>query len=249
MSASLTNEPGSDDCFEITFRPAKPVLDALVEMWKPLVWLDRHRRSHSSLFDPKRAGELIRIIPTGNRLAQAGALFIDAQENAAPEAWAHIAIGLMLKELGATVGDDYRCGIIDGAYRDPEVWGAHGPGFSAAVFVRSVREVRRNGALPTTGGFLNLCSKHRRKFRSWSDDLSTLQDLRYGAEDVLEQGGPVLRARASGATGPSQNTPPSAMSHPSVPTFFLAPFPPSPGPPAAAALANIVVVSATSVPR
>jgi hypothetical protein len=45
----------------------------------------------------------------------------DAEKNAAPEAWAHIAIGLMLKELGAAVGDDYRCGVIDSAYRDPEV--------------------------------------------------------------------------------------------------------------------------------
>jgi putative transposase len=50
----------------------------------------------------------------------------------------------------ATIGDDYRCGIIDGAYRDVEIWGPYAPGFLAAVFVRSVRDVRRNGALPTT---------------------------------------------------------------------------------------------------
>jgi hypothetical protein len=28
----------------------------------------------------------------------------------------------MPKDLAAVVGDDYRCGIIDGAYRDPDEW-------------------------------------------------------------------------------------------------------------------------------
>lgn len=184
--APAINEPGSEDPFEVVFRPAKPVLDALVEMWGPLVWLDRHRQFH---LDPKQAGELIQIIPAGHRIAKAGALFIDAEETAAPESWVHIAIGLMLKELGATVGDDYRCGIVDGAYRDPEIWETYGPGFSAAVVVRTLREARRNGVLPSTGGFLNLCIKHRAKFKAWNADTSTLLDLREAAEDALEQSG------------------------------------------------------------
>jgi hypothetical protein len=187
MSTSIINEPGSEDQFEITFRPAKPVLDAVVELWRPLVWLDRRRRTKLPLFDAKQAAELIEFIPAGHRIAKAGALFIEAEEVPAPEAWMHIAVGLMLQEFVANVSDSYRCGVTDGAYRDPDVWGSYDPGFSTAVVVRSIRDARLQGALPSTGDFVKLCIKHRRWFKARHADTSTLLNLRYAAEDALDE--------------------------------------------------------------
>jgi hypothetical protein len=184
--APIINEPGSEDPFEIAFAPAKASLDAVIEMWKPLTWLDRRRRTRLDLFDPKQAAELIELIPPGHRIAEAGALFLQAEEVPAPEAWVHVAIGVMLQEFGANVSDAFRCGVVDGAYRDPEIWGSYYAGFSAAVVVRSIRQARLMGALPSTGGFLSLCVKQRQWFRARHADIGTLMDLRYATEDVLE---------------------------------------------------------------
>jgi hypothetical protein len=87
----------------------------------------------------------------------------------------------------AIVGDAYRCAITDGAFGDPEVWGQYGPGFSAAVIVRSIRAARLQEALPSPGGFLNLCIRQRVQFKTWNADLSTLLDLRWAAEDAVEE--------------------------------------------------------------
>jgi hypothetical protein len=73
QSAAVINV-GADDPFEITFRPAKPVLDAMIEMLESLRWLDQRRRSRLPLFGPERAAELIDLIPSGNRIAKARAL-------------------------------------------------------------------------------------------------------------------------------------------------------------------------------
>jgi hypothetical protein len=191
--APIVSEAGSEDPFEITFAPAKPVLDAIIEMWKPLAWLDRQRRSRLPLFDPERAAELIDLIPSGGRIAKAGTLFLEAEEISAPEAWVHVAVGLMLQSEAnpnAIDGDAYRCAITDGAFRDPEVWEPYDAGFSAAVVVRSIRQARRQGALPSPGGFLKLCAKHREQFKKWNADTSTLLEIRWAAEDVLDQIGP-----------------------------------------------------------
>jgi hypothetical protein len=154
-SGTTINEPGSEDPWEITFRPAKPVLDAVIEMLEPLRWLDQRRRSRRPFFEPERAAELIDLIPSGNRIAKGGALFLEAEEISAPEGWMHVAVGLMLQSQAnstAIDGDAYRCAIADGAFRDPEVWGQYDPGFSAAVIVRTIRQARRQGALPSPGG-------------------------------------------------------------------------------------------------
>jgi hypothetical protein len=188
--ATIINELGSVDPFETTFAPAKPVLDAVVEMWKPLAWLDQRCRSRAPLFEPERAAELIDLIPSGNRIAKAGALFLDAEENSAPEPWLHIAVGLMLQSeanSNAADSDAFRCAIADGAFRDPEVWGQYDPGFSAAVIVRSIRQARRQDALPSPGGFLNLCIKQRAQFKTWNTDLMTLLHLRWEVEDAVEK--------------------------------------------------------------
>jgi hypothetical protein len=78
---------GSEDPWEVTFRPAKPVLEAIVEMGKSLVWLDQRRRSRRPLFERERAAELIDLVPSGTRIAKAGALFLEAEEISAPEGW------------------------------------------------------------------------------------------------------------------------------------------------------------------
>jgi len=190
----MISDSGSEDPFEVCFRPAKAALDAVIEMREPLRWLDERRRSRRPLFEPERADEIINLVPSGNRIAKAGALFLEAEEIPAPEGWMHVAIGLMLQsETSANVSDAYRCAIADGAFRDPEAWESYEPGFSAAVIVRSIREARRQGALPPPGRFLNLCAKHRAQFKTWNVDLPTLLDVSYAAEDALEEiGKPLL---------------------------------------------------------
>jgi hypothetical protein len=130
QSAAVINGVGSEDPFEIAFRPAKPVLDALIEMRRPISWLDQQRRSGLPIFHPSRAAELIDIIPNGDRIAKAGALFIEAEEKPAPEEWLHLALGVMLdSEPGAAnVPDAFRCAVADGAYRDEQVWERYQPG-------------------------------------------------------------------------------------------------------------------------
>jgi hypothetical protein len=190
LGAAIINGVGAEDPFEIVIMPAKPVLNALIEMRKPLAWLNQQRRSGRPIFHPNRAVELIDVIPNGDRIARAGALFLVAEEQPAPEQWLHVALGVMLdSEPGAvTVPDAFRCAITDGAYRDPAVWEHYDePGFSCAVVVQAIREARLQGALPSPGGFLKLCIKHRRQFRTWNADISTLLNLRWEAEDALEK--------------------------------------------------------------
>ncbi len=180
---------GREDRFAVCFKPAKPTLDAVVELRRPLAWLDRCRRSRVPLFDPTQAAELLEIIPNGSRLARAGALFLVAEEQPAPEGWLDVAVGLMLdSDLGALgVNDAYACAIYDGAYNDPEIFQDYLPGFSCGVVAQAVREARRQQRLPSPGSFLALCVKHRAQFKKWNSDTSTLLGIRYDAEDALEQ--------------------------------------------------------------
>jgi hypothetical protein len=177
------------DPFDIAFRPAKQTLDAVILMTPHLRWLDQRRRSGLSLFEPARAAELVKRLPTSHALIDAGALFTDAELEPAPEGWVHIAVGLMLDERpsAASVPDAYRCAIADGMYRDDDAWGGYGPGFSCAAVVRAIRGARRLEQLPSPGKFLAMCAKHRRQFRQWSDDVDVLTELRYRVEDFLEE--------------------------------------------------------------
>jgi hypothetical protein len=184
-------EAGAEDPWETAFRPVKPTLDAVVELWKSLAWLERQRHARQPLFDPKRAAEVIETIPGAYRLAKAGALFRDAVEQSAPEWWVHPVIGLMLNSTRSAQsidGDAVRCAITDSMFRDPEVWEGHRPGFSAAVIARAIREARRTcDDAPSTAAFLKLCAQHRARFRQWSKDTGVLLQLRYDAEDHIEK--------------------------------------------------------------
>ncbi len=187
--ASNSIAGGAVDPFEVAFRLAQPTLDALMLVRKPLAWLYRQRRSGRPLFEPSRAAELLELIPDGSRLADAGALILTATEEAAPEAWLHVAIGLMLQADGATIdGDAYRCAVADSLYRDPECWDHYEPDVSAAVVVLATREARLHGA-HTPGAFVNLCVKHRRKLRTINKDIDDLLATRFAAEDELEARG------------------------------------------------------------
>ena len=74
------------------------------------------------LFELDRAAELIELIPNGSLDAEAGAFILQAVEQPAPEAWLHVAIGLMMQADGMTVdGDGYRCAVADSTHRDPRV--------------------------------------------------------------------------------------------------------------------------------
>jgi hypothetical protein len=192
---------GAGDVFRTTFAPAQPVLDAVVEMWKPLTWLNRQRRSGRPLFELSRAAELIESIPDSDRLADAGALFLKAEEEPAPEgeAWLHIALGVWLESEPGAVSfpDAFRCAIADSLYRDPTVWGDYEPGFSAAVVAMSIRAARLQGAL-SPGAFVKLCLKHRRLFRALNSDIDVLMQLRWDAEDELEE----LQPRLAGWRAP-----------------------------------------------
>jgi hypothetical protein len=118
--------------FEVVFAPAQQVLDAVLEMRKPLMWLNQQRRSGRPLFNPDGVVELIELIPDGGRLASAGALFLEAEEQPAPEGWLHVTLGVMLDSEPSVVNvpNAFRCAIADSLYRDPEVWGDYEPGVS-----------------------------------------------------------------------------------------------------------------------
>jgi hypothetical protein len=183
-------EPGAEDPVQAVFRPAKPAIDAHIEILEPFRWLDQQRRLRRPLFEPSKAASLLGVIPPGHRLAEAGLRFLQAEEVSAPEAWVHLAIGMMLQSQPNPIsfdGDAYRCTVVDGLYADPEVWGRYGPGFSAAVVVRTIRQIRGDYVeLPPPGRFINLCVEQRRWFRERHEDIGTLMDLRYQAEDALE---------------------------------------------------------------
>jgi hypothetical protein len=88
----------------------------------------------------------------------------------------------------AGVGDAYRCRIVDSMYRDPETWdGDYQPGFSAAVIARAIREAGRQAGIPSPGAFIAMCIRQREQFRFWNGDNEKLLELRYQAEDYLEQ--------------------------------------------------------------
>jgi hypothetical protein len=154
-------------------------------------WLADRRRSGGPLFDPKRAADLIELIPAGGRLAKAGALFLGAVETAAPESWIRGTLGAWLESepMAANINGDYfRFAVTDGLCRDPQFWEDCEAGVSAPVLVCAIREARLQGAL-APGAFVKLCVKHRRRFQKMHADVGTLMEIRWQAEDTLEESG------------------------------------------------------------
>jgi hypothetical protein len=174
--------PGEDH-FATVAKIAQPTLDAIVELRKALNWLDRKRQS-AKLFDPADVEDLLSLIPTEDRLRQIKRLFREAEHEPALESWVNLTIGVMLQSIpeAADVPDAYRLGIVDSAFRDPDISGAYDPGFSSSVIVRAIRECRRHQGVPSSGRFLELCSKLRRWFKLRCKDIDELIALRDEAE-------------------------------------------------------------------
>jgi len=160
--------------YDVLFRPAKPTLDAIVQIWDSMRLLDRRRA------DPT---ELLKVIPPDAELKEARALFRQAEHAPAPESWTGIAVAMMVDSMPTAhrVSDAYVCSIIDSAYQDPETWENYQPGFSYGVIARSIREARRLEGLPSPGAFLEICSRHRRQFKKWQADVLTLINIRHDA--------------------------------------------------------------------
>jgi hypothetical protein len=191
-TGALTIQPGSEDPFEITFRAALPVLDAVVEVWNVLRWFTQERDKYFDLEDETRATQILQTVPDEARLSQITSLFREAEFEPAPESWLHVAVGAMLASHpdASSVSDAYRCAIADAAYRDPEIWDGYGPGFSSATIARAIRQARLKGALLAPGDFIKLCLKHRAQFRLWRLDIEALIALRYQARTILGEIGP-----------------------------------------------------------
>ncbi len=174
-TGSLVPVGADDDPFAVVFVPAKPALDAALKLQPLFAWLERHYQNVSReflpLLDVKRAQEHKAVafrrcaaIPEDAAMYQNEELFRSAECEAAPEAWLHAAIGLMLDSMpnAKNVSPSYRYGLVDSMLRDPEVWGGYRPGFSYPVIAQVAREVRRMGDFaPSQAEFLKLCGKHR----------------------------------------------------------------------------------------
>jgi hypothetical protein len=167
---------------------------AVVAARPVLRWLEQRRVVTVPRFNLKRAAEhreaaveICQIIPKDDELCRLQRLMESAERDPAPEAWAHLAIGAMLMSYPSArdVHDAFRCAIVDGAYRDPDLWGDYEPGFSVPVFIAGIRKTRMLGDLPPPGKFLNLCQKARAQFRRWHEDFYDLMQIRCDAEDVL----------------------------------------------------------------
>jgi hypothetical protein len=176
-AATLTGVRGENP-FDVLFRPAKPILDAIVQMRAPITMLGGRRGRGST-----DLAEIMQVIPPESDLVEARRLFREAEHEPAPEGWTGIAVAMMADAMPPErrVNDLYVCAIVDGAYNDPEVWGSYAPGFSHAVIARSVREALRLDGLPPPGAFLKICSRHRSLFKQWHADLGILNSIRFDA--------------------------------------------------------------------
>lgn len=166
-------------------------LDAVVEMWEPPAWLHRQRRSGQSLFNAGQSAELIEVIPFGNRVAKAGALLLDAEQKcragglgARRDRPDVAGIRRDCRRQLTAVASSTACSAIrkQGKHTSPD---------SRPMWSSSCQSHSRGpptGALPSGGGFLDLCAKHRTQLRSWNNDTLTLLNLRCEAEAPQEIG-------------------------------------------------------------
>jgi hypothetical protein len=171
----------------VAFQPAAPTLNAVAEMKRVFRWHSAAR--YVPLDDDEQAKEVLAMVPAEERLAEVKTLFHSAEFSDAGEAFLHVAVGAMLAAEN-TVNNTYRFAISDSIYNDDEVWNGYQPGFSCPVIVRSIRQARLLGALPTCGEFIAMCVKHRAQFRTWRLNIETLVGLRYRAQTILGDLGP-----------------------------------------------------------
>ena len=175
---------------------ARPTLDAVLKLREARTWLaDRQRYPRVMIDlnmvveeDEDEARARLALIPEKAVLQEAAQLFGDAVRKSAPEPWFHLVIGTMLASMpnAKNVAPDYQFGIVDMLLRDEESWEKDcEPGFSAPVFVRAIRQVRRDEEfVPSAAKILKACHDHRKRFRRLGSDVEVLIQVRENAEAV-----------------------------------------------------------------
>jgi hypothetical protein len=192
---------GVVDRFAQVSAVAKPTFDAALQLRDARAWLTKWKNRDPSfnrlLLNVERCDELdeaearLVVIPDMAFLQQAGQLFDDAEHKSAPEPWFHLALGAMLASMpnAKNVAPDYQFGVVDMLVRDEEVWekGCE-PGFSAPVFVRAIRQVRREDEfVPAAAKILKACQQNRRHFRELGFNVTLLMQVRENAERVVSE--------------------------------------------------------------
>jgi hypothetical protein len=96
LNSGITTVPGVgiDNSFEIAFRPAKPVLDAIAEVRDTLAWLDG--RQSRALFGHS---EILAVVPADDVLQRAKQLFREAEHEPAPAELVSIVLALMVDSV------------------------------------------------------------------------------------------------------------------------------------------------------
>jgi hypothetical protein len=185
-----------EDPFATVISPAKPALDAVMHIKPSIDWVVAAReRSPNLSLDVRRAQQFadqaadrLRLIPPVETLRQMGQLFSDAERIPAPEAWLHLAIGVMLSERpnAGKVSPTYRFGIVDSMLYDEE----YAPGFSQPVVVRALRELRKaSDFVPSPAEVLKTCKRQKRLFQELQRRTEQLIFIRQNAEAVVAEDG------------------------------------------------------------
>jgi hypothetical protein len=185
------------DRFAQVFAIARPTLDAIVKLRDARTWFaDRQRcptlmlNLHRALDEEDEAKARIAIIPEMAVLKEAAQLFDDATRKAAPEPWYHLAIGTMLASMpnAKNVAPDYQFGVVDMLLNDEANWERDcAPGFSPAIFVCAIRQVRREEEfVPTAAKILKACKEQRKRFRQLGLEAEVLIDVRENAEQIIK---------------------------------------------------------------
>jgi hypothetical protein len=183
----------SEDPFATVLRPAQPALDAIVQL-KPsidfIVANEKRRHFHldvrRSLEFADEAAERLKVIPPLAVLRQAERLFGDAERIPAPEAWLHVALGILLAERpnAGKVSPTYRFGIVDSMLYDEE----YAPGFSQPVVLRALRELRKASEfVPAPAEVLKTCARQKQSFGTLRLRTEQLIAVRENAEQILAE--------------------------------------------------------------
>jgi hypothetical protein len=188
--ALSANAAQFEDRFAIAFAPARPVERAMLKLRKVRNFIaDRDRwdpKRNENLFARLTQSERLDLIPDVATLQNAKRLFHEAEHVPAPEEWLHLVIGVYLAAApnGGKVGVDYNFGLVDSMLFDEEAHrGYDEMGYSAAVVVQAIREVRRECKyVASAQEILEACDKHRRAFRKLGDDVDVMISVREEAE-------------------------------------------------------------------
>jgi hypothetical protein len=189
---------GIIDAFAKVSVVAKPTLDAALKLRAAREWLEDHKKTFPFTIDLNRVSEVdedeakarLAIIPDTAILQRCTQLFDDAVRKSAPKAWFHLALGAMLEGMpnGKNVTADYQFQIVDLILHGEESYerGCE-HGFSAAIFVRAIRQVRsETDFVPGSASLLKACQSQRKHFRKLISEVAELIEVRENAEEALK---------------------------------------------------------------